>query len=135
MGLVKIQTNEQMIQREYREIVTIADVLHDCKADFSMPCGGNHTCGKCKVMATGCLSPMNSEEKKRLLPEEIDAHIRLACFAKIEGDATVTLLSGKAENILTAGRMESFTLDPICRETAYLTQKTDGTIDRRESQR
>lgn len=41
----------------------------------------------------------------------------LACFAKIEGDATVTLLSGKAENILTAGRMESFTLDPICRET------------------
>ena len=66
MGLVKIQTNEQMIQREYREIVTIADVLHDCKADFSMPCGGNHTCGKCKVMATGCLSPMNSEEKKTI---------------------------------------------------------------------
>lgn len=116
MALVKIQTNEQMIQREYQESVTIADALRDCKADFSMPCGGNHTCGKCKVIATGCLSPMSSEEKNRLLPEEITEHIRLACFAKIEGDATVTLLSEKTENILTTGTMEDFTLDPISGE-------------------
>ena len=116
MALIKIVTDEQILQQEWKTPGTIADVLHECKIEFSMPCGGNHTCGKCKVKATGCLSPMSKEEQKLLTLEEITEQIRLACFAKIEGDAVITVLSRKAENILTAGKMEAFSLEPITGE-------------------
>ena len=52
---------------------------------YSVPaaCGGRHTCGKCKVCVTGDLSDKDREESKFL--KGLDADVRLACFAKIQG--------------------------------------------------
>ncbi len=113
MSSVSIKGNGRSIRREYHEVVTIATALHDCGAAISMPCGGSHTCGKCKVTARGALSSMSEEERAFLSAEEVAAGIRLACFAEIEGDVEIILFSEKEESILTAGRMESFPLCPL----------------------
>ena len=41
-----------------------------------MPCGGNHTCGKCRVRAIGQLSPLSEEEKRLLTPQELADGLR-----------------------------------------------------------
>ena len=42
-----------------------------------MPCGGHHTCGKCRIKAFGLLSPLTPEEEKLLTPHEIEEGVRL----------------------------------------------------------
>lgn len=51
-------------------------------------CGGNRTCGKCEVKASGHLSLLTSEEAARLHGR---TGLRLACYATIEGPVTVYL--------------------------------------------
>ena len=52
-------------------------------AKIEMVCGGRGICGKCKVLATGDLSPLTEKEK------DLEENYRLACTTKILGDATV----------------------------------------------
>ncbi len=52
-------------------------------------CGGRGTCGKCKVRVESASSPMGAEERSRLLPEEIKAGERLACFIDVNESMTV----------------------------------------------
>ncbi|MGI5893575.1 MAG: ASKHA domain-containing protein [Candidatus Merdivicinus sp.] len=63
--------------------------LHEHPLD--LPCAGNGRCGKCRVKASGALSPLSPEEEKLLTSEDLTAGIRLACRTKIVGDAEVTL--------------------------------------------
>ncbi len=56
-----------------------------------MPCGGHHTCGKCRVKAFGSLSPITPEEERLLTPQEIADGVRMACSAVATGDCTVIL--------------------------------------------
>ncbi len=63
-----------------------------------MPCGGNHTCGKCKVRAEGALSPLSEAEKRHLTKEEIASGIRLACASSAVGDCTITILQNKQDD-------------------------------------
>lgn len=69
--------------------VLASDLLKRYEVQLSMPCAGNHSCGKCKVMITGCISAITAEEACFLTPEEISQNIRLACFTKILGDSTI----------------------------------------------
>ena len=52
-------------------------------------CGGRGTCGKCKVRIENAAYPMGVEERGRLLPEEIRAGERLACFLEVQEPMTV----------------------------------------------
>lgn len=63
-------------------------IIRQAGFSFSMPCGGNHTCGKCQVRAWGQLSPRSPEEL-RLSPN--DPTLRLACCTLILGDAEIEL--------------------------------------------
>lgn len=110
---ILIQYEEKTIRQEYQEPVLLSEALHDGKVEFSMPCGGNHTCGKCKVTAKGALSEMEADERALLTEAEIAAGVRLACFAKALGAVTLTPGQKKAEQILTAGELEDFSLDPL----------------------
>ena len=60
---------------------------------FSLPCGGAHTCGACRVTAYGELSPLSAEEKRLLTTEEQLSNVRLACCARALGSCTVHALS------------------------------------------
>lgn len=68
------------------EGTVLEDALFSAGFPPAMPCGGNHTCGKCRVRTSGALSAP-SEEEARLLGASGDE--RLACFAKILGDVSV----------------------------------------------
>lgn len=71
--------------------MTIAEFFHRVQLPFPFPCGGNGTCGKCKVIAKGELSPPGAEEKQLLHPSEIAQHIRLACRTTLLGDSEIFL--------------------------------------------
>lgn len=52
-------------------------------------CGGQGTCGKCRLRARGGLTPPSAAELERLTLEELQAGIRLACQARVLGPVTV----------------------------------------------
>jgi uncharacterized 2Fe-2S/4Fe-4S cluster protein (DUF4445 family) len=58
---------------------------------IEQPCAGRGTCLKCKVMAEGALTPLDEHELRGLTVAERAAHYRLACRARVLGDAAVTL--------------------------------------------
>ncbi|MCE5187686.1 MAG: ASKHA domain-containing protein [Eubacteriales bacterium] len=82
---------------------TIGESLHRALlaegGEVDSPCGGNQKCGKCVVKAEGALSEMNSEER-RLLGSRADS-FRLACFATVLGDCSVTILPKAALKVVT----------------------------------
>ena len=65
------------------------------------PCGGNHTCGKCKVHVSGALDAPTAEELRFLSPEERRSGIRLACFAHVMGPVSLRLESTENQQILS----------------------------------
>ncbi|OGN98675.1 MAG: hypothetical protein A2Z71_11270 [Chloroflexi bacterium RBG_13_50_21] len=69
----------------------IGEVILTSGFPLEQPCAGRGTCGKCKVLAEGALSYLDEIERKFLLKAEREANVRLACRARIIGDAQVTL--------------------------------------------
>ena len=61
-----------------------------------MPCGGRQRCLKCRVKASGELSPLTQRERELLTPEEIAAGVRFACMTELRGDARVELPAASA---------------------------------------
>lgn len=70
----------------------IGEVVLASGLPLEQPCAGRGTCGKCKVIAEGALTPHDEIERKYLLAAERAANVRLACRARVLGDARVTLL-------------------------------------------
>ena len=65
------------------------------------PCGGHGKCGKCKVIATGSLSPVSDTERAHLTEQELKDNVRLACRTLVMGNCTVTAYQEvKAPNIV-----------------------------------
>lgn len=69
----------------------IGEAIARTDLPLEQPCAGRGTCGKCKVLAAGALADFDAIEDKFLLPAERAANVRLACRARIAGDASVTL--------------------------------------------
>jgi uncharacterized 2Fe-2S/4Fe-4S cluster protein (DUF4445 family) len=62
--------------------------------EFSFPCAGNHSCGKCLVTLTGAVSPVSNGERY-LLRENTGQ--RLACFTHILGNCTIIVPQTETE--------------------------------------
>ena len=58
---------------------------------LEQPCAGRGTCGKCKVLVEGDLSPPDEVELEQLTSAELAAGFRLACRARVQGAVSVTL--------------------------------------------
>lgn len=58
---------------------------------LEQPCAGRGTCGKCKVLVEAGLAPPDSVEAENLTEGELAVGNRLACRARVGGDAQVTL--------------------------------------------
>lgn len=77
-----------------------------------MPCGGRKSCGKCKVVASGELSPLCDTEIKYLSDEEIAKGIRLACCTTALGDCEVVTALKTESAINTDGELPHMELIP-----------------------
>ncbi len=85
---------------------------------FDAPCGGNGTCGKCRVRAWGALSPVDATEARLLGESLLEKGLRLACRALAAGDCRVELTEGRGatsapEGVDRIGGSE--TADPLIR--------------------
>ena len=87
------------IKIEVEKGTLLSEVLRDY-AKIEMTCGGKGLCGKCKVLATGDLSPLTDKERA------LGANYRLACTTRIFGDATVFVPEKKVSTqILTQNQI------------------------------
>jgi len=75
---------------------------------INTPCGGQGTCGRCRVQMTAGACPPTETEREQLSEEELDAGWRLACQTRICGEAVASVppssLFGDQHQILTQAR-------------------------------
>lgn len=99
-----------------REGTLLSDVLRLCGCAPELPCGGRGRCGKCRVWASGRLSPPTGGEKALLTGEELAEGVRLACCTKLLGDAQVRLGADRSvSQICTEGIETALGGDPFFR--------------------
>ena len=98
MALLTINDREYIV--EAGTLLSDAIGLHHT---LELPCGGKGRCGKCRVTASGNLSPVSETERGHLSRRELEAGIRLACCTAVEGDC----------RICGGGEMPDFTLKPL----------------------
>lgn len=99
MDKLKINVGGKITVCEFAPGAELHDILRDEVPDFAQPCGGNHTCGKCRVRVVGAVSEMGDSEKT-LLGEAREEGERLACFCTLHGDAEVILGEAREAKII-----------------------------------
>ncbi|MDD2493979.1 MAG: ASKHA domain-containing protein [Tissierellia bacterium] len=99
--------------------ISLSELLQQNNIDFKLPCGGNHTCGKCKIKVSGELSSISKEEKNFLTKSEIENGYRMICFTKASSDIVVETENAKLNQILEKGIMDNFILDSLLLDTEY----------------
>ena len=88
----------------------ISDAIKASGEDFSMPCGGNGSCGKCLVKVIDNVSEKTQSERKLLKTAPDD--IRLACFTYALGDCDIFLNETKPD-ILADSICDSYAFKPM----------------------
>lgn len=108
--LIKQRGKEQTVTA--CEGALIADVLRAAHALVDTPCGGKGICGQCKVKASGGISAPDADELRLLGAAERAEGVRLACKARLTGDAQITLTTERAlAGIAESGFMPAFEKD------------------------
>ena len=95
--------------------VPILEIARSAGIPIEGPCGGDGTCGKCRVRALGSLSEYSDMEKKHLSDEDRARGIRLACQARVCSNVTVEVPRTTqliAQRILDSGTGRQVPLDP-----------------------
>jgi len=114
------QGQEQRVL-EAGEQETILEVLTRNGIVISSHCGGNHTCGKCRVVVSGpdCLPPTN-DETAFLGNERLRKGERLACYHRVHRSMTIRLDQEEKEvrNIAIDGRSNQRPLNPCINQVS-----------------
>lgn len=84
-----------------------------------LPCAGLGRCGKCRVIATGALSPVSEAEKAALTKEDLANHVRLACCTFLLGDASVTTEKAANAQILLGTEPQTATPSRLASHAGY----------------
>lgn len=95
MARLTILTEDRSVTVEAAVGTLLSDVLLRGGHQPDMPCGGKGRCGKCRVRASGDLSPLSAAERETLSPAELAAGVRLACCTRVLGDAQAAVDGGK----------------------------------------
>jgi len=75
---------------------TILEVARRHKVLIDSSCNGRGTCGRCRVVAKVNVSPPQKAERELLTEKEISQGVRLACQARLQGDARIRVLRTSA---------------------------------------
>lgn len=87
-GMVKgtVHVGEKTQQIRAERGMTVLEALRLSGMSVYSPCGGNGTCGKCRAVIEGEVTPLCEKEKTVLSEKEIADGVRLSCMCKILGD-------------------------------------------------
>ena len=115
MARLTIWADGRALPVEVEAGALLSDALLHSGHRPDMPCGGRGRCRKCRVQASGALSPLSAAELDALSPAEREAGVRLACCTRILGDARVTAAGdGAVTQICTQGEARAVErLDPM----------------------
>lgn len=95
MAVLTIEQNAEIKNISFTAPAPLSELLENAGYHGLQPCGGRGVCGKCAVTLSGHVSPPNDAEQR--------AGVRLACQAKVLGDAHVVLSQQqKMEQIQTS---------------------------------
>lgn len=97
---------------------SLLESLREHRAGLPTVCGGQGTCGKCRVLVQGPLDAPCEAERNHLNQEDLDSGIRLGCQTRPQSGQTITVLrseSGEAR-ILTGGKTRKVELSPAVRK-------------------
>ncbi len=100
-------------EKRYEEPVLISRFLVDNNICLQMPCAGVGSCGKCKIVASGELTPFSNREEVFLSESDIDNGIRLACQTWIIGEALIEVFEGGEILGIHEGLVPAFSRVPI----------------------
>jgi uncharacterized 2Fe-2S/4Fe-4S cluster protein (DUF4445 family) len=96
---------------------TLLETLPKAGIELESDCGGEGTCGKCKVRVVTALGPPDEQEKKLLSKEELERGERLACRVRVKKSLVVYTDEPPSRlamvQILKHGRTPDVTLDPL----------------------
>lgn len=84
---------------------------------ISGPCGGNGTCGKCRVIvSTKIKNEITDSEKKHLTEDEISNGMRLSCDVDVTEDMEIIVPNDGQSEIMTSGRNITSKLMPYIKK-------------------
>ncbi len=108
---------------------TLMAAMQRASASLNAPCGGNHSCGKCRVRLVGENLPAVTAEELRLLSDkDLAAGWRLACALMGPGEWLVeTPEQDAGARVLTTGGGDEAMLDPVSR--VYAVELDEPTLD------
>ena len=101
--------------------MTIMQAAKKCGLEMNAPCGGNGTCGKCRVRISSGQVAVSDADKVFFSASEIARGWRLACKAEVADDLTVdlpqsSLLSSEHQILTDIGRRQHVELSPVVRK-------------------
>lgn len=91
MPNVTVIYGEQVKEVQVEAGALIGEAVAASGLPLEQPCSGRGTCGKCKVLVEEGALPPDEIERKHLTPGELAVNNRLACRARVGGDARVVL--------------------------------------------
>ena len=107
---------------------TFQEALAQLDVHLTVPCGGEGTCGKCRVRVIEGAEPPSPVERSLLSPAQLEEGIRLGCQARICGPAQVEVPAASrtaAMRILPGGVDREVPLEPaICKQAVRLQPQT-----------
>lgn len=126
MSKCRIYRGQEQYELSFDTADSLLELIRRAGIPVSAPCGGNGTCGKCRVTAFGTLSPLSQEERGKLTKEEIAENIRLACCAKPLGDVELCLSADSSAQILDDFyQSNTYSLSPVLKITELTLPKPD----------
>ena len=111
-GIIWIKGKKHLMQTEMGTIAL--SLFRETGEAIYAPCGGNGTCGKCRMYIKGELSAPDAREQSFLTERELKSGIRLACMCRLLGDFEIIPMD-EAMRIQTSSKCISYTPFPLLR--------------------
>lgn len=105
---IMVKTGAQTLALDAAPGEGLGDVLRRTIPTFAEPCGGNHTCGKCRVIIEGTAPAPSASDRRLLSDEDLDAGARLACSCPVTDGMTVRLAESGPARIVAWNKTVPF---------------------------
>lgn len=111
---VRIHNGIEVVEKRVKKGSGLLDVLRRSQVEINAPCGGNRTCGKCRIKVEGISTPAEDMELKLLGDKAVSEGYRLACYIEINDDIDVYTENEEEKAVIMAERnKKDLLLDPI----------------------
>ncbi|MDR0879699.1 MAG: ASKHA domain-containing protein [Clostridioides sp.] len=112
----------------YTDGLDLLSAIRENDISMENPCGGNGTCGKCKIkIIEGNVNEITDEERNFLTKSELDARIRLSCLVYPSGDLILEGVNSKVSRehhkILTDGYVPDYEKSPSLSKKLHKLEK------------